>query len=113
MDSSKGFIYSMLILLLAIAGMWFLVSKYNAENPQSSGSQPAFPEIMKTVSDKVAPIENRLSGTDFFFGNGSVTKSRTVYYLISEDGYRVEVGIQEYSKTKIGDTFTSRYWTNN
>jgi len=57
----------------------------------------------KVVSAKDAPIENRFSATDYFWGEGSVTKSTTVYYLYSEDGYSLEVDRKVYHQTKIGD----------
>lgn len=64
----------------------------------------------KIIADKQAPIENRFSGTDFLFGNGSITKSQTVYYFISTDGKMVEVDLRTYSKYKIGDTYKSTFW---
>jgi len=65
---------------------------------------------IKIIADKQAPIENRLSGADFLFGNGSITKSQTVYYFISTDGKMVEVDIRTYSKYKIGDSYKSSMW---
>lgn len=64
----------------------------------------------KIIADKQAPIENKFSGVDFLFGEGSITKSQTVYYFISEDNKTVEVSLKEYSKFKIGDKYYSRFW---
>lgn len=66
--------------------------------------------ISKTIIDKQASVENRFSGSDFFFGNGSITKSKTVYYLVAEDGTAAEVGLTDYSRTKVGDKYSSSDW---
>lgn len=64
----------------------------------------------KKVIGKEAAIENRFSAVDVFFGNGSITKSQTVYYLIASDGSVTEVGMSDYSRTKIGDMYQSLGW---
>lgn len=64
----------------------------------------------KVIAAKEAPIENNFSGIDFFFGNGSITKSQTVYYFIAVDGALVNVDIKTYASKKIGDTYSSTNW---
>ena len=50
-------------------------------------------------------------GIDFFDGQSPLRqKTVTVYYLIAEDGTVVEVGLSDYAKTKIGDTYASDDW---
>jgi hypothetical protein len=71
-----------------------------------------YAEQAKTVIGKESPNENRLSPGDFFFGGGSITKTKTVYYLIAEDGTVCEVGLSAYHKTKIGDNYSCRHWMN-
>ncbi len=57
------------------------------------------------ITEKGNDIDNRFSAGDFFFGNGSVTKSETVYFLILEDGNIVEVDRGEYYKYKVGENY--------
>lgn len=64
----------------------------------------------KVIAAKEAPIENNFSGIDFFFGNGSITKSQTVYYFIAVDGALVSVDLKTYASKKIGDTYSSTNW---
>ena len=64
----------------------------------------------KIIASKEAPIENRFSAGDFFFGEGSITKSQTVYYFVSTDGKMVEVDLRTYSTKKIGDSYSSTGW---
>lgn len=68
------------------------------------------PLEVKKIIEKSAPNENRFSAGDFVFGKGSVTKTRTVYYLIAEDGTVCEVGLSEYHKTKIGSMASCSQW---
>lgn len=63
----------------------------------------------KTVIDKISPNENRLSRADLIFGQGSITKTETVYYLVAEDATVCEVGMTNYFKVKIGQKY-SCFW---
>lgn len=60
----------------------------------------------KTVIAKDDPVENRFSGTDFFFGHGSITKSKTVHYLIAEDKTVCEVDIADYATVQTGAKYS-------
>jgi len=62
-------------------------------------------EIERVISEKDAPIENEFSGVDFIFGEGSITKSVTVYYFYSEDGLSVKVDRKTYFSKKVGDVY--------
>ena len=66
--------------------------------------------IEKIIIEKQAPVENRFSGGDFFFGSGSITKSRTVYYLIADDGTVADVGLSDYARQKIGEPYATLTW---
>jgi hypothetical protein len=68
----------------------------------------SFAQQSKKIIAKESPIENRFSASDFFFGNGSITKSETVYYLIAEDGTACEVKVGIWAKTKIGDSHSCK-----
>ena len=57
----------------------------------------------KKVTQKLESIENKISMTEIALGNGSVTKSQTVYYLASADGTVCEVGMSDYLRVKVGD----------
>ena len=70
----------------------------------------AFGDQSKIIIAKENPIENRFSAADFLFGNGSITKSETVYYLVAEDGTVCEVTVSKWAKTKIGDSFLCPLW---
>ena len=59
----------------------------------------------KKVMQKLESIENRISMTEMAFGQGSVTKSQTIYYLASEDGTVCEVGMSDYLRVKVGDMY--------
>lgn len=69
---------------------------------QSEGPEQIEPKCEKVI-EKQTPIENEFSGADFFFGNGSITKSNTVYYLVLENGTDKKVSRQTFNKTNIGD----------
>lgn len=91
-----------LILLLVIA-------LSSCELPEAP--EPRKPvSVCKKITDKQTPIENNFSGTDFFIGNGSVTKSQTNYYLVFEDGTDKNVSRKTYNKNKIwGNYCTTIY----
>ena len=61
--------------------------------------------VEKVILVKDAPIENRFSSTDFAVGEGSVTKSVTVYYFYAEDGTCVEVEPGVYHTKNVGETY--------
>lgn len=66
-------------------------------------------EIERVISEKDAPIENEFSGVDFIFGEGSITKSVTVYYFYSEDGLSVKVDRKTYFSKKVGDVYVGEW----
>lgn len=67
----------------------------------------------KKIIAKQAPIENRVSAWDTLTGDGSIrTKSKTVYYLVADDGTVAEVGLSVYTTTQIGESFTTTSWEN-
>lgn len=63
------------------------------------------------INAKDQPIENRLSGGDFIFGNGSITKSQTIYYFYFENGTSKEVNREEFFKFNVGDKYCVSYTT--
>ena len=65
--------------------------------------------VTKVISSKEAPIENRFSAGDFFFGSGSISKSQTVYYFFAEDGTMVEVDLRTYASKKVGDNYSANW----
>lgn len=68
----------------------------------------------KTIKAKDQPIENQFSAGDYFFGNGSITKSQTVYYLYFTDGSSESVSRENYFKFDVGDQYyiKSGYYKN-
>lgn len=72
-------------------------------------NQSVYAGQLKTVIGKEHPNENRFSAGDFFFGSGSITKTKTIYYLIAEDGTVCEVGLSAYYKTKIGSKYNCNW----
>ena len=60
--------------------------------------------VEKVIMTKDSPIENRFSSIDYVWGEGSVTKSITVYYFFAEDGTCVEVEPGVYHTKNPGDT---------
>lgn len=59
----------------------------------------------KVIKAKDAPIENKFSSGDYFFGEGSVTKSQTVYYFYFKDGSSKEVKRETYFKFDEGEKY--------
>jgi hypothetical protein len=62
----------------------------------------------KLVTSKAESIENRLSGVDLFFGDGSVTKTQSVYYLVADDGSLCEVGLSTYQGIRVESPYSPR-----
>lgn len=84
------------------------VQSSNLNDPQSISVDTEV--ICKDVIAKDNPIENRFSTTDFFLGEGSVTKSQTVFYLYFEGNYFMEVDNSTYNMVKIDSPFcAARY----
>lgn len=108
-----GILVSIGIWLLLI-GLGMLALQYAITHPGDKSvaedSSIAIPESgLKTVASKMERIENRFSGTDFMFGEGSITKSKTVYYLVATDGTACEVGMSEYARTKVGEKYSGTW----
>ncbi len=64
----------------------------------------------RIVTDKISSMENRFSVTDFALGDGSITKSQSVYYLISNIK-KCEVSMIEFSNVNIGDHYSCDWVT--
>ena len=61
------------------------------------------PPILKKIIAKADPIENKVSGWDTLTGDGGIrTKSKTVYYLIAEDGTHCEVDMGTWYRVQVG-----------
>lgn len=63
----------------------------------------------KVIVNKISSVENRFSGADYIFGQGSVTKSASVYYLAASDGTVCEVGLSQYLVAKEGEKYEGRW----
>lgn len=64
--------------------------------------------VVKIIGEKVSAVENQLV---FDFISEQMTNTpTTIYYLISEDGSRVSVSLQQYSHARIGDEWPSNNW---
>lgn len=55
------------------------------------------------VISKQKAEENRFSGGDFFFGNGSVTKTQSVFYIQTPTGL-YEVPLEDYMRAVEGQS---------
>lgn len=91
-----------IIIILGIGVGWFFTRDFSSL-PQYPDSTKITTSSCKIVVAKETPIENRISGVEIFFGEGSISKSQTVYYLIFEDGSSREVLRKRFYQVKIGD----------
>lgn len=65
----------------------------------------------KKIIQKESPVEQRM-GFDFFADEPLRQKTVTIYYLVAEDGTVAEVGLSDFVRTKIGDTYVADSWQN-
>lgn len=72
-------------------------------------SPPPSPTV-KIVAAKVSPVEQRRH-FDWLSKDPWRERSVTVYYLVAKDGMVVEVGLTDFTKTNIGDSFASFNWS--
>ena len=93
------------LFVVFLIGVIILLIKYDS----NSSSQSGYSSTSKIVSEKTTAIENEVSGIEILFGNGSITKSVTVYYLVAEDGTSCKVSMSEWNKSKIGSSYIG-YW---
>lgn len=71
--------------------------------------EPPAPPPSKKIIEKLSAVEQR-NTVDFFADEKLRQRTTTIYYLIAEDGTVAEVGITTYTRTKVGDNYTTHSW---